>query len=259
MANKNKDQDKKVKQGEQPQDNKKDNSVMVAIISASATIIAALIGVLSILSKPSNNDIATLTPTSISTAQPTTIIETTPPSNILFSLENAKPEDFYTIKDASFVLLENKSLAIAGTYGNGVYLNQSLPENFKVTVEFKTEIEDQFIMGLSNGNEMRPNYHFVMTHVWTAFKQQQGFEVTENWDKQIKTTTKANFLTKAGVIYNIVFERKNGGVNISINNVQAFGFGTQDVPDIGTYDHLYLTGPLQRQIIINKLIVEQVD
>lgn len=130
MANKNKDQEKKVKKDEQPQDNKKDNSVMVAIIGASATIIAAIIGVLSIWSKPSNNDIATLTPSSISTTQRLIFKETFDDNHADWTVDE-KWTDFNSSGYRTFKHVENgkyyRAVETNGSYA-GTYGSISIPD-----------------------------------------------------------------------------------------------------------------------------------
>lgn len=179
------------------------------------------------------------------------------PDNKIFDLESSKSEDFYTVRDATFVLSDGE-LAVTGSFRDGTYIDYRLPKNFKVTVQLEIRNpEDQFIIGLSDGERMRPNYHFVMTQKWTAFKQQLGYDVKEGWDKYINNISDAKYTVKENYRYEIVFERKNGGVNISVNNVLVFGAGSPEVRDIGNFDHLYLTGGMNQQVIIQSLIVEK--
>jgi hypothetical protein len=51
--------------------------------------------------------------------------------NMLFSLENAKPEDFYTMEDGTSLILDGGKLAVAGGFGGGTYINQLMPKNFR--------------------------------------------------------------------------------------------------------------------------------
>ena len=185
-----------------------------------------------------------------------TPIPTNTSINIIYTLKEAKSGDFYTLNGANFVLRNDDVLAVSGSYAQGTYLVQPVPNNFRATIQFKTEhSDDQFILGLSDGKEMRPNYHFVMSsrNIW--FKQQFDFDV-ENWDKIIQDTQKESFLIKPNVTYEVVVERNKGGVNISINNVSVFALGAQDVQDIGKFNYLYLTGAKQQQILIESLVVE---
>lgn len=179
------------------------------------------------------------------------------PDSAFFSLANTEPDNYYTINDGTFLFLENGDLAVAGGYGGGTYINHALPRNFRITIQFTIEDSaDQFILGLSNGKEMRPNYHVVMTSTGTSFKQQLSFDITEGWDKYIKST---GFSIKPGSTYEIVLERNNGNIDIFANNVNIFRLGTADIKDINSFDYLYLTGARYRQIIITNLVIEDIQ
>lgn len=174
--------------------------------------------------------------------------------NMLFSLKSAQPEDFYTLKDGTFLLLDNGNLAIAGGYGGGTYISLPMPKNFKASIQFSIENpEDEFIIGLSNGKEMRPNYHFVISSKGSSFKQQLGFDITDDWDKIIKGT---NYKIMPNNMYEIVFERKNGGINILLNNIAVIGLGASDLENINSYDYFYMTGATHQQVTIMSLVVE---
>lgn len=179
------------------------------------------------------------------------------PSNVLFFLKSAQPENFYTINDSTFVFLDSEGLAITGNWGSGTYIDQKMPNNFRATVQLMIQDSaDEFIFGLSDGNKMRPNYHLVMTPTGSSFKQQLDFDITEGWDKYIKSVS---FSLKPDSFYEIVFERKNGGVSVLANNVSIIGLGTQDVKDINRYDYLYITGGGHQQVIIMSLVVEEIQ
>ncbi len=181
-------------------------------------------------------------------------------SSAIFTLSDAKTEDFYTLKDASFVLRPNGELAIEGSYARGTYVNQALPTNFQATIQFRIEHpDDEFILGLSDGITMRPNYHLVMGSSRTGFKQQLDFDVTDQWDIHVDTTDLESCLIKPNMPYEVVFVRKNGIVDISINDECTFSFNGQEVENIDEFDFLYLTGAKNQQIIIESLIVESLE
>ena len=227
-----------------PQEQNTDNTVKASVITVIGLIAVALI----------TSIIAPFVIKSIESTPTPTVIS----SNTIFTLQNAKSDDFYAIRNATFVILNDNNLAITGTFADGTYLNTPMPKNFRATVRFKTEDpKENFILGLGNGTAVQPNYDFVMTQGWTAFKQQQAMNVT-NWDKEIRYVTTPNFLLKPNVIYEVIFERKNGGITVSINNVTVFAFGAQDLQDISKFDYLYLTGATEKQIIIDRLIIENV-
>jgi hypothetical protein len=178
-------------------------------------------------------------------------------SNVLFSLKDAQPANFYTINDSTFVFLDNGKLAITGNWGSGTYIDQKLPKNFRATIQLMIQdSDDEFMLGLSDGNKMRPNYHLVMNPTGSSFKQQLGFDITEGWDKYIKSVS---FSLKPDSVYEIVFERKNGGVSVLANNVSIIGLGTQDVKDINSYDYLYITGGVHQQIIVMSLVIDEIQ
>lgn len=237
------------------------------ITSATGLVLIAAATLLSPPDAKDNNQVLFATssfPASPQTVTPQLIpVQTAAAENTIFTLADAKSEDFYSLADATFVLRSDRSLAVTGSYAQGTYLNRSLPDNFRATVQFRTEhLEDQFILGLSNGKEMRPNYHFVMKDTgesaWIAFKQQLGFD-EENWDKYVQDTGASNFLIKPDVTYEVVLERENGSINVSINNKLVFALGVQEVRDIGEFNYLYLTGADQQQLIIESLIIEKLE
>jgi hypothetical protein len=182
------------------------------------------------------------------------------PSNTkTFLLEDAESEDFQRLRNATLRFDDGK-LFIKGDYKDGIYLTRSLPTNFRATVKFRTEnASDNFIVGLNNGETMRPNFHFVMTSKWTAFKEQLGPEVKEEWDHYLDRTEISSYLLRPRVNYEIEFERKNGGVIMSINNVMIFGFGAPDVEGIGRFNYLYLTGAIEQEVIIEDLVIEKIE
>lgn len=143
---------------------RKDSSVTVAIITAvSAVTIAVIGGVFTLLQRqpvqtsPDNSSGSSNLPLA-SQATPTASAE-----QIVFTLKDSRPEDYYVLDKANFVLRQDGKLALMGSYAQGTYINRPLPANFRAIVQFQTQHpEDQFILGLSDGRKMRPNYHFVM-------------------------------------------------------------------------------------------------
>jgi hypothetical protein len=99
---------------------------------------------------------------------------------------------------------------------------------------------------------MRPNYHLVLKSTGASFKQQLGFDADEGWDKYIKSVS---YSIKPDNVYEIEFERRNGGVSILANNASIIGLGASDVADINGYDYLYFTGATHRQIKIMSLVI----
>lgn len=224
--------------------------VAIFLIIGSLAILPSLFK--SVVDEESNNGLQTPTITSSAPAETT--------SSTIFTLSNARTEDFYTLNNASYELQSNGDLAIDGSFARGTYVDQALPANFQATIEFRIEHpDDEFILGLSDGVTMRPNYHLVMGLSRTAFKQQLESNV-DQWDIPIRRTELVECLIKPNTLYEVVFARKNGRVDISIDNDKCtFSFNTSDVENINEFDFLYLTGALNQQVIIESLILKSLE
>lgn len=179
-------------------------------------------------------------------------------ANVIFTLGSAKYEDFYPTRGGTFALLSDGKLVVVGEWWQRIYLNKSLPGDFKAIIQFRTEhSETQFILGLSDGSIKGENYCFVMNPEWTAFKHSLEENITDDWDKYIEITQAAYFIIKPDTTYEVVFERRNGSISVLINNLFVFGLKAQDVQDIDQFNYLYLAGAKQQRLIIESLTIEK--
>lgn len=231
----------------------KAKEIEISALSNSSRIIASVLGVIFIILS-----VIMSIPGVMDNIPPVPLSE---PVETLFTLTDAKSDDFYTLESASFVLRSDGKLAVRGGFGQGVYINQLLPDNFRLTLQFHTtDPDDELIIGLSDGSRMRPNYHFVMASGRTAFKRQLSIDVTDDtWDRELKTTWESKFLLKPNTTNEIIFERKDGKVSIVVNSTTLFELRVQDIHDINNYDYLYLTGGIKQETLIDSLIVEKLE
>jgi CHAT domain len=183
-------------------------------------------------------------------------------AGVIFTLENAKYENFYTTGGGGFAFLSDSKLAVIGEPWHRIYLNQPLPSDFKAVVQFRTEnLEAQFILGLGDGSAIGENYCFVMHPEWTAFKHTLAMRenITDDWDKYVSVTKIAHFLIKPNIAYQVVFERRDGNINVLVNNFLVFRLKSEDVRDINQFNYLYLAEVTQQRLIIESLIIEELN
>ena len=240
---------------------RKDSSVTVAIITAvSAVTIAVIGGVFTLLQRQPVQTSPDNLSGSSNRPLASQVTPTASADQIVFTLKDSRPEDYYVLDEANFVLRQDGKLALMGNYAQGTYINRPLPANFRAIVQFQTQHpDDQFILGLSDGRKMRPNYHFVMVP-WGAggsFKRQFDYAV-KDWDDYIQSIKNSKPI-QPNFTYEVIFERKNGAVNVWVNNLPVLELAAVELPDIQQFDHLYLTGAKQQQLIIDSLVLKKLD
>jgi hypothetical protein len=130
MANKRRGQHKRSQTNQQIQDNKpKDTNIIVAFIGAGATIIAAVIGVLSIWAQQSKNEVALSTATPLSISQRLIFKETFDDNRREWTIDE-KMTDFNEYGYKTFKHIENgKYYRVVETNANytGTYGSISIP------------------------------------------------------------------------------------------------------------------------------------
>ena len=246
--------------------------IKVPIIPKLPRLISGLVGAILIITsvwlssfprQPLNvgtQNLSTSTPSAIETSlavfptnsSPMTV-STVNPNRVVFALDQAVENSFYKLGNANFILDSDKSLVVYGAFSEGVYLREKMPDNFRVKVRFKTgDSDSQVIIGISDGFNWRPNYHFVMFPGWSAFKKQ--IVADENWDYYLESINKGG--TETNSTFEVEFERSDGYIKIFVNGEPIILFG-EEQDEINGYNYLYFTGDNQRHpYIIEKLTLE---
>jgi len=57
----------------------------------------------------------------------------------------------------------------------------------------------------------------------------------------------------------VIFERKNGAVNVWVNNLPVLELAAIELPDIQQFGYMYLTGAKQQQLIIDSLVLKKLE
>lgn len=174
---------------------------------------------------------------------------------IVFSLKDATEKSLYSLGEANVLLGNDKSLKIYGNFYDGVYLREKMPENFRAIVHFTTgEFDEQFIMGLSDGVNWIPNFHFVMLPGWATFKQQ--IQTDDDWDFYLQTVNKGG--TRPNSSFVVEFERIDGNIRIFVNNETIILYGEKP-EEINNYNYLYFTGDQHQPYTIYDLTIEDLN
>lgn len=90
-----------------------------------------------------------------------------------------------------------------------------------------------------------------------SFKRQFDYEV-KDWDDYIQDIKNSKPI-RPNFTYEVIFERKNGAVNVWVNNLPVLELAAAELPDIQQFDYLYLTGAKQQQLMIDSLVLKKLE
>jgi hypothetical protein len=133
-----------------------------------------------------------------------------------------------------------------------MWISTEIPSNFRASVRFRTEHpEGKFIIGVGNGEEWKPDYHFVMNPIWTALKKY--LDSPDHWDRYLHLTRDDANVIKPDTPFDVVFERNNGIATIHLNGNQLFTI-TEEREEINRYHYLFIAGTA----VIEDLRIDQI-
>lgn len=215
--------------------------ITAAVIGCIGVILAAIIGGIFLLAGN------TQAPPSQLTTLPTQIdVDTVPLSTPLrtnvettvFSLQQASTEDFESFGGANFTLVDSV-LEYTARYDRFVYISTPMPESFSAAVKATILRENgQFIIGVGNGRDWRPNYHFLLAPDALSLKRDLDHDVIEGWDIYLKVNWNPDYLARPDKEYDILFERKNTLIRVFVNGSLMLADNMQD--SAMDLNHLYL-------------------
>lgn len=140
----------------------------------------------------------------------------------------------------AFELRDDQTLSISSSFFERVWISQALTLDFRASIRFRTESpEGKFIIGIGNGEDGKPDYHFVMNPIWTAFKKY--LDAPDHWDRYLHLTRDDIYVIKPDVSFHVIFERQNGIARIHLNGAELF-LVTEEQAEINNYHYLFVAG-----------------
>jgi hypothetical protein len=125
---------------------------------------------------------------------------------------------FRQVKEATFIINED-GLGLTGrTVQDRVWVDQTLPRNFKLTIAFKTSDPECILaIGLGDGQNWRPSYLLSLSNdlIWL-----DKYIIQDDFQHMIARTLEG--WVKPNQINHIVFERDNGALRANINQEGLF-------------------------------------
>lgn len=204
--------------------------VLIALIAAVGTVLAAIIGIVpSLISK--------------SDSSPTV----TPKINFVATKDN-----LYTVGGSSFSFNPNNQIVISGNFDEPIYANLDLPKNFSATIKFQVESADtEFSVGLGDGKNWGPNYRFRLSKEGLSFKK----ATSNDYSSDLSLEKDESFTLSANTAYVIVFERQDGVVKLSVNGTVWKSIG-DEIDGVKQMLRLYVTTNLG-ETSIEQFVVEE--
>lgn len=160
----------------------------------------------------------------------------------LFPLEKSIMKSFHVTGKVAITLREDQSLQVNSGFFDRLWVGEKLPPDFRVSLRFKVEDPDgKFIVGIGNGETWKPDYHFVMNPIWTAFKKY--LDAPDHWDRYLHMTRDDPYVVKPNVTFHVVFERRNRVATITLNGKQVFVVDDEQ-EDLNNYNYLFVAGTM---------------
>ncbi|NJP07318.1 MAG: hypothetical protein HC837_17700 [Chloroflexaceae bacterium] len=170
----------------------------------------------------------------------------------LFPLQKSVMQTFHVTGSVSFRCRDDDTLQIDSSFFDRIWMSNPLPTHFRTFVRLRTEHPDgKCIMGIGNGKSWKPDYHFVMNPIWTAFKKY--LDEPDHWDKYLHLSRDNAHLIKPNMTISITFERLHNVLRVELNGSELFVVDQEgDAPS--RYHHFFIAG----NVIIEDLTIEPI-